>query len=333
MLNSHFITGDGRGNENIGLSAMHSVFHSEHNRILEVNKATIIANGDVAFLNEWLRVDVATTLTAAEVQALNPANLQWDGERLFQAARFSTEMQYQHLVFEEFARRIQPAVDPFVFNPTPNIDPSIVAEFAHTVYRFGHSMLTGTVDRLENDLTTVNGEADQASLLAAFLNPQMFVASGANVSEAMANIARGTSRDLGNEMDEFIVQDVRSNLLGLPLDLAALNIARGRDTGIPSLNETRAQLHDAGVVDLIPYTSWNDFALNIKNPLSVVNFIAAYGTHASLSSPLRRSGDSEVITAAEMRDAAMLLVFGDGDDSDGARFAAPTTPIKTVSTS
>ncbi len=32
------------------------------------------------------------------------AALQWDGERLFQAGRFVTEMQYQHLVFEEFAR-------------------------------------------------------------------------------------------------------------------------------------------------------------------------------------------------------------------------------------
>jgi hypothetical protein len=41
--------------------------------------------------------------------------LVWNGEYLFQAGRFSTEMQYQHLVFEEFARTVQPAVDPFVF--------------------------------------------------------------------------------------------------------------------------------------------------------------------------------------------------------------------------
>ena len=75
----------------------------------------------------------------------------WNGERLFQAAKFGTEMQYQHLVFEEFARTIQPQVDEFL---APNgydttIDPSIVAEFAHTVYRFGHSMLIETVDRLD----------------------------------------------------------------------------------------------------------------------------------------------------------------------------------------
>ncbi len=31
LLDRHFITGDGRGNENIGLTAVHAVFHSEHN--------------------------------------------------------------------------------------------------------------------------------------------------------------------------------------------------------------------------------------------------------------------------------------------------------------
>ena len=34
-------------------------------------------------------------------------SLVWDGERLFQAAKFGTEMQYQHLVFEEFARKMR----------------------------------------------------------------------------------------------------------------------------------------------------------------------------------------------------------------------------------
>ena len=33
LLNSHFITGDGRGNENIGLTAVHQIFHSEHNTV------------------------------------------------------------------------------------------------------------------------------------------------------------------------------------------------------------------------------------------------------------------------------------------------------------
>ena len=33
LLDRHFVTGDGRGNENIALTAVHTIFHSEHNRL------------------------------------------------------------------------------------------------------------------------------------------------------------------------------------------------------------------------------------------------------------------------------------------------------------
>ena len=149
---------------------------------------------------------------------------------------------------------------------------------------------------------TPNSIQGQQTLLAVFLNPQAYIGSGATLEEVNANIIRGLSRDVGNAMDEFIVTDVRSNLLGLPLDLAVLNIARGRETGIPSLNETRAQLYnDTGLADLKPYESWADFAMNIKNAASVVNFIAAYGTHSTITG---------VSTLAAKRDAAEAIVFG-----------------------
>src|SRR5205085_9556557 len=73
-----------------------------------------------------------------------------NGERLLQAARFVTEMEYQHLVFEEFARKVQPAVRAFhVYSP--DINPAISAEFAAAVYRFGHSMLDENVARTNPD--------------------------------------------------------------------------------------------------------------------------------------------------------------------------------------
>jgi Ca2+-binding RTX toxin-like protein len=321
MLNAHFITGDGRGNENIALTSVHSIFHSEHNRMVEANKETILQSNNLAFLNDWLLVDAAALpTTPAELNALK-----WDGERLFQAARFTTEMQYQHLVFEEFVRRIQPQVNPFVFNNSPNVDPSIVAEFAHTVYRFGHSMLSGTVDRLENDLTAINEGAntnpDQKTLVAMFLNPQAYLASGTTAAEINANLVRGLSQDVGNEIDEFIVTDVRSNLLGLPLDLGALNIARGRETGVPSLNETRRQLYgNTGLSDLKPYTSWSDFELNIKNIDSVVNFIAAYGTHLTVTTATtfadKRAAAASIVAAA--READDLIDMGEPVSTLGA---------------
>ncbi len=295
MLNAHYVTGDGRGNENIALTAVHSVFHAEHNRLVDANKETILASGNLAFLNEWLLVDVAAF-------PADPSSLIWDGERLFQAAKFVTEMQYQHLVFEEFARRIQPNVDPFVFTNTPDMDASIVAEFAHTVYRFGHSMLNQTVDRLDNNLNMVNGDTDQATLIEAFLNPQMFAATGANMAEIVANIVRGAVQSVGNEMDEFVVPALQTNLLGLPLDLAAINIARGRETGVKSLNEVRKELYgDYGLADLKPYTSWIDFAQHIKHPESIINFIAAYGTHPAIAA---------ATTLAEKRAVATAIVTG-----------------------
>ena len=108
-------------------------------------------------------------------------------------------------------------------------------------------MLTGTVERLDANLNPLNlsdpGAVNgQQTLLANFLNPQAYTASGVDAANINANLIRGLSRDVGNALDEFIVTDVRSTLLGLPLDLAALNIAPDRETGIPSLNETRAQL-------------------------------------------------------------------------------------------
>ena len=86
-------------------------------------------------------------LTAFPVSQAEIDALVWNGERLFQAAKFGTEMQYQHLVFEEFARKIQPNVDEFLAPEgfATQLDPAILAEFAHVVYRFGHSML------LDND--------------------------------------------------------------------------------------------------------------------------------------------------------------------------------------
>ena len=54
LLDAHFIAGDGRVNENIGLTAVHHVFHAEHNRLVEHTKESVLATNDLAFINEWL---------------------------------------------------------------------------------------------------------------------------------------------------------------------------------------------------------------------------------------------------------------------------------------
>ncbi|WP_347911153.1 peroxidase family protein [Pseudomonas grandcourensis] len=308
LLDKHYIAGDGRVNENIGLTTVHSIFHSEHNRLIDQTKATVLASADLAFLNQWLLPDAQ--LAALPVTAADIAALHWNGERLFQAAKFGTEMQYQHLVFEEFARTIQPQVDVFLapMGNDTTINSAIVAEFAHTVFRFGHSMLLETVDRFDpnfnvvGDGNPVDPGNQQTGLIAAFLNPLAFAASGPTPEQAAGAIVRGVTRQVGNEIDEFVTDAVRNNLVGLPLDLAALNLARGRDTGIPSLNAARREFyHMTGDSQLTPYVSWADFVQHMKHPESLINFIAAYGTHSTITS---------ATTVADKRAAAADLVLG-----------------------
>ena len=225
----------------------------------------------------------------------------WDGERLFQAAKFGTEMQYQHLVFEEFARKIQPSINVFIVPDgfETDVDPSIVAEFAHTVYRFGHSMLTETIDRFDSGFAP-----DHIGLIQGFLNPVEFDANG-SLSDIIAagDIIRGMTRQEGNHIDEFVTSALRNNLLGLPLDLPTINLARGRDTGVPSLNDARRSFFE--VTDhneqLKPYDSWIEFAANLKNEVSIINFIAAYGTHPLITGETTLEGK---------RDAALTLITG-----------------------
>ena len=118
----------------------------------------------------------------------------------------------------------------------------------------------------------------------------------------------GMTDQVGAELDEFVTDTLRNNVLGLPLDLASLNLARGRDTGVPSLNNFRTQLYaSTGESSLKPYTSWVDFGQNLKHPDSVVNFMAAYGTHR----PIKAAP-----SIADKRTAAQRLF--DMDTTDAA---------------
>ena len=333
MLNAHFSCGDGRCNENIGLTTIHQVFHSEHDRL-------------VADIEKTLTNDTSTSGVAALAEWKLAAGAGgWNGERIFQAARFVTEMEYQHLVFEEFARKVQPAINPFqpfAFTQT-ELNPAIKAEFAHAVYRFGHSMLTETISRRNEDQPgpdglygtpdDIRGSQNDISLLHGFLNPPEFTNSGiadplnagANVQltseQAAGSVIMGMSDQVGSELDEFVTETLRSNLLGLPLDLATINMARARSEGVAPLNVLRRDLFNAtNDGQLTPYTNWVDFGQNIKHPESLINFVAAYGLHPTITG---------ATTLAGKRTAARMIVspdplLGDVAPADAAAFMNST---------
>ena len=309
LLARHFVTGDGRGNENVALTAVHTVFHLEHNRLAVAIDGLIQTPGflTAAEVTAWLTTDAASG---------------WDyGERLFQAARFVTEMQYQHLVFEEFARKLVPNIEPFIgdgINMQVNTNPAIAAEFAHQTYRLGHSMLTETIAR-----TDAAGNPYDIPLLNGFLNPVEFNQGSApgqrlTAAQAAGAIFQGGTRQVGMHIDEFVTEAVRNRLLGLPLDLAVLNIARGRSEGVAPLNEVRRQLYlRNGDPQMAPYVDWSDFGFAMKNQESLVNFIAAYGIHPTLTG----------LTAVEdKRNAALALL----DDPDFMFAPAATTGVNRI---
>src|SRR4051794_18538733 len=316
LLGIHFICGDGRCNENIALTAVHQMFHAEHDRLVEDIEAT-------------LQLDENDALEAA-YHDTSATTFEF-GERVFQAARFVTEMEYQHLVFEEFARKVQPAInpfEPFAMNQT-DINPAITAEFAHAVYRFGHSMLTEDIAR-----TNPDGGDNSIPLLSGFLNPAAYYDGGDTLGTvdskaAATSIMMGMSDQVGNEIDEFVTNTLRNNLLGLPLDLPSINMARARSEGIPSLNNLRKQIF-ASTNDgqLAPYENWIHFGQALKHPESLANFIAAYGTHPNIMG-LDPDGAGPIAAGGleARRIAAQQIVSGDQlPGEDGILVDVDSTP-------
>jgi len=344
LLGVHFACGDGRCNENIALTTIHSIFHREHNRLVDLTKRVILDSaletGNLALLNEWLDTalvalppwialhfpsnDASLAHQAETHAAIEVLNLDWNGQRLFQSARFGTEMQYNRIVFDEFVPTLAGLKDAFSGFHS-NINPNISAEFSQSVYRFGHSMLTGTVDRYDAgfntivDNATASGVPDgtQLGLFEAFLNPLALYNSDANgvatldPEVAAGAVIRGVTRTRANEIDEFVAGALQNNLVGLPLDLGAINIARGRDVGNPSLNSARRMIFaDTQDPRLMPYIHWVDYLDNLRHEPSIVNFIAAYGTHPTLAGAdgIVGNTDDPVTTFADRRKAACAIV-------------------------
>ena len=221
-------------------------------------------------------------------------------------AKFGVEMQYNWIVFDEFSPTISALKNGFVFTNQTMVDPRITAS-SRTAYRFGHSMLTEGVDRFDPDNNPIvdNSSVDpidgriSLGLFEAFLNPTAFLNYNDQIGEntltpeqAAGAVIRGmTRREF--EIDEFVT-GLQNNLLAR-LDLAPLNIARGRDTGLPSLNGARRMFYaDTGDTALQPHVSWLDYAES-PTPGSFVNFVAAYGTHPSVA-----GSDALPVTTAQV---------------------------------
>ena len=232
----------------------------------------------------------------------------WDQERMFQGVKLVVEMEYQHTAIDQFARAVSPDIPEFSAYST-NLDGTIDMMFGQAAYRYGHSTLRETIDTMDpnGDMT---GRIMSYALERAFLNPALYSEIGAS------SIIMGMTKQVMNDIDEFITPALQQGLLGLPMDLAAINLARGRDVGLPTLNDTR------GILGLSQYTSWNDFSQNMYHKESFVNFIAAYsfdGDVAHAQAVLDAANGVINTTYAESSTVAAAAAFLNGGDDGFAK--------------
>lgn len=199
-----FVAGDVRSNENVALTMMHTIFVREHNRLVD------------------------------EIAAQHP---EYDADTLYQEAKVIVEAYIQAITFNEFLPLLlgEDAIPEYT-GYDPDIDPGIANVFATAAFRLGHTLLSGTLFRIDEYGNVIEG--GNLSLRDAFFRPDQML-----VSDGPDSLIRGMVESFSQELDEKLVDDVRNFLFGPPgsggLDLGSLNIERGRDHGLADYNTVR----------------------------------------------------------------------------------------------
>jgi Ca2+-binding RTX toxin-like protein len=362
-IGDHYIAGDGRVNENFGLTAIHHVWHEDHNWQID-NIISAVAKQQAADPDHKIAhafqtgilalsgfVDTAAIIKNADgfYQDVkgnyvdSTGAISWNQEKMFQAATLIVQTEYQHVAIDQYARGMSPNIPLFVlYDSSVNADVSI--EYSQGAYRFGHSQLRETIDILDPN-GSLSGMVTKFALEQAFLNPAEFAKNGPTA------IAQGMTRQYSSEIDEIVTPSLQQSLLGQPQDLAAINIMRGRDLGLPTLNAMRRNLSSGIEADLLalqnklllnpgdkflqdkisqtislkngltPYASWNDFGANIIHHESLINFIAAYAFDGDLNKAMTvvRLGEGGTVGTLSLRDQGYKDIWVDspGDTTQG----------------
>jgi hypothetical protein len=211
-----FLAGDVRANENVELTSMHALFIREHNRL-----ADQIAKTNPGLSDEEI-YQRARSLVIAEIQVITYK--EWL-PALLGAGAIKSYRGYNH-----------------------NVNPGIANEFSTAAFRL-HSTINDDVEFFDNvgrpisfsyvddqgQTVEVDGEV---ALFDAFFNPTLLKQTGVD------GILKYAASTHAEETDNQLVDSLRNFLFGPPgqggLDLAALNIQRGRDHGLVDYNTMRA---------------------------------------------------------------------------------------------
>ena len=223
-----YLAGDVRANEQVGLTAIHTLFVREHNRLAhELDWKLRTRDPEVldefrAFKRDY-RQD-SPDATRGEIK----------DQFLYEAARKVVGAEIQIITYQEFL--------PLLIGNTllndydgydPNVDPSISHEFTNAAYRLGHTLLNNQFLRFDSQGIT------EVSLQDAFFAPKDVADQGIN------SLLQGLAYQKAQELDHLVVDGLRNFLFPAEtggLDLPAVNIQRGRDVGLPSYVQVRQEL-------------------------------------------------------------------------------------------
>jgi len=197
-----FAAGDVRANENVELTALHTLFVREHNTI-------------------------ADRLAAADPSL--------DDEAVYQRARAEVIAEIEAITINEWLPAMvgRDAV-PRYRGYNASVNPGIDTVFSTAAFRLGHTLLGDDVEFLDDNGNEI---AEEIPLSSAFFDPSSIIELGIDP------ILKYLASDPASELDNQVVNSVRNFLFGEPgsggLDLASLNIARGRDHGLADYNTIR----------------------------------------------------------------------------------------------
>ena len=238
--NQLFLAGDIRANEQVGLTATHTLFVREHNRIAE-EIGQQLDDSDAEIVDLWDESGLSR------------------GDFIYEAARRIVGAEIQAITYNNFLPLLlgNNTLDDYSgYDKT--VDAGISNEFSTAAFRFGHTMLSPTLQ---------NGTAEGLELRDSFFNPNLITTGGID------SLLQGLASQEAQEIDAMVIDDVRNFLFGQPgaggFDLVSLNIQRGRDHGIPSYTEVREEL------GLDPITNFADIS---SDPDVQADLKAVYGS-------------------------------------------------------
>ncbi|MBL6454133.1 hypothetical protein JMJ55_02285 [Belnapia sp. T6] len=205
IVNGNYLAGDVRAMENPSLTALQTIFLREHN---------------------W------------QVDRLAAADPTLTGDELYLQAKAIVTAEIAHITYSEFLPHLLGSdALPGYAGYDPTVDARLSIEFTGAAYRFGHSIVSAETERVDEQGNVTGPELQLRDTF--FLNPAGFELGG-----GADGFIRHLGDDASQEMDARIVEDLRNFLFDPPvgLDLAAINIQRGRDLGLGTLNQTRVAL-------------------------------------------------------------------------------------------